>query len=162
MATDPHRTRRPLVALAGELAAFPPFTVLLSDRVVDAAEAMREKAVGDVIVVGDDGRVAGMLTDRDVTVRVVAEQRDPIQTTVGAVCTPDPVTIEALATVDDAERLMREHVVHRLPVVDHDGRPLGLLSLEDLAASGYVEDSELRQVLKTIARAYWRRSAAVP
>jgi CBS domain-containing protein len=57
---------------------------------------------------------------------------------------------------------MREHVVHRLPVVDGEGRPLGLLSLEDLAASGYIGDGELRQVLRTIARAYWRRSAAVP
>jgi hypothetical protein len=57
---------------------------------------------------------------------------------------------------------MRLHLVHRLPVVDDHGRPIGLLSLEDLAASGHIDDHELRDVMKSIARAYQLRSAAVP
>jgi CBS domain-containing protein len=150
------------MALAGEVGAFPAFTIPLDATVVDAAIVMRDKEVGDVVVVDDDGHVAGMLTDRDITVRVVAERRDPERTRVKEVCTPDPVTIDALADVEDAERLMREHLVHRLPVVDREGAPLGLLSLEDLAASGYIQDSELREVMKTIGRAYQLRSAAVP
>lgn len=150
------------MALAGEVAAVPPFTVSLHDSVAAAAAVMRDRGIGDVIVVDDDGLVAGMLTDRDVTVRVVAERGDPERTEVEEVCTLDPVTIDALDGVEEAEQLMRQHVIHRLPVVDDAGRPLGMLSLEDLAASGYVEEHELQDVFKAIARAYRLRSAAVP
>jgi CBS domain-containing protein len=150
------------MAVAGELAASPPFTAHLGDSVTAAAKTMRDKHIGDVIVVDDEGRVAGMLTDRDVAVRVVAQDLHPGRTTVGEVCTPDPVTIDGLAGVEEAEQLMHDHLVHRLPVVDDSRRPLGMLSLEDLAASGYIDDGELRKALKTIARAYWCRSAAVP
>lgn len=150
------------MVVAGEIAAAPAFTVSLHDSVVDAAKVMRDKGIGDVIVVDDHSLVVGMLTDRDVTVRVVADHRDPEQTEVAAVCTRNPVTVEVTAGVEKAEQLMRAHLIHRLPVVDRAGHPLGMLSLEDLAASGYIDDHELREVLKTIARAYWRRSAAIP
>jgi CBS domain-containing protein len=150
------------MALAGEVGAFPAFTTSLDASVVEAARVMRDKEVGDVVVVGDDGRVAGTLTDRDVTVRVVAADLDPEQTRVKEVCTPNPVTVEAIAPVEEAEKLMREHLLHRLPVVDKHGHPIGVLSLEDLAASGYIDDHELRAVMKSIARAYQLRSAAVP
>jgi CBS domain-containing protein len=150
------------MALVGEVGAFPAFTTTLGASVVDAARVMRDKEVGDVVVVGDDKRVVGVLTDRDVTVRVVAAERDPKSTLVKEVCTTNPITVEALAPVQKAEQLMREHLVHRLPVVDKEGRPIGLISLEDLAASGYIDDQELRAVMRSIARAYQLRSAAIP
>jgi CBS domain-containing protein len=150
------------MTLVGELAAAPPFTVRQDAPVLIAAEVMRDKEVGDVMVVDGEGLLTGMLTDRDIAVRVVAARRDPELTKVDEVFTPHPVTIEALAPTEEGERLMREHLVHRLPVVDGEGRPIGLLSLEDLAASGYVDDHELRIVMKSIARAYQLRSASVP
>ena len=150
------------MALVGELAAVAPVTASLHDTVSDAAVLMRDRKVGDVIVVDDEGRIAGMLTDRDVTVRVVAERRNPEATGVGVVCTLDPVTVDSLAGVEEAEQLMREHILHRLPIVDSDRRPVGILSLEDLAVSGYIKDDELRDVLKTIARAYLGRSVGRP
>jgi CBS domain-containing protein len=150
------------MALAGEISAFPAFTVTRDATVVTAAEEMRAKEIGDVIVVDAEKKVVGIVTDRDLAVRVIAEHRDPEVTKVEEVMTPDPVTIDALADVEEAERLMRERLVHRLPVVGRDGEPLGLLSLEDLAASGYVADSELRAVMKSIARAYQLRSRSVP
>jgi CBS domain-containing protein len=130
--------------------------------VVEGAQVMRDKEIGDVIVVDDRNLVTGTLTDRDIAVRVVAERRDAESTTVAEVCTPHPVTVEGMAPVEEAERLMRENLVHRLPVVDEDGHPLGVISLEDLAASGYIDDHDLRVVMKTIARTYQLRSAAVP
>jgi CBS domain-containing protein len=108
-----------------------PRTVNVDDRVLDAARVMRDNDIGDVIVV-EDGQVTGILTDRDIAVRAVAEGRDADSTTVGEICTTGVQAIEPEATVDDALRLMRENDVRRLPVVKN-GRPVGIVSLGDLA-----------------------------
>jgi CBS domain-containing protein len=150
------------MTLAGEVGAFPAFTVVQDATVVRAAEEMRDKEVGDVVVVDAEDTVVGIVTDRDLAVRVIAAHRDPDVTKVDEVMTPSPVTVRALEPVEEAERLMREHLVHRLPVVDAEGRAVGMLSLEDLAASGYIADGDLRAVMKSIARAYQLRSRAVP
>ncbi|MEY2462891.1 MAG: hypothetical protein QOH64_1029 [Acidimicrobiaceae bacterium] len=150
------------MALAGEVGAYPAFTVSRDATVVRAAEEMRDKEIGDVIVVDVEDKVVGVVTDRDLAVRVIAAHRDPEVTKVEEVMTPDPITVAALDPVEEAERLMRQHLVHRLPVVDRDRKPLGVVSLEDLAASGYIADSELRSVMKSIARAYQLRSLAIP
>ena len=150
------------MVLAGEVGAFPAFTVPRDATVVTAAREMRDKEVGDVIVVDAEDKVVGILTDRDLAVRVIAGHRDPAVTKVEEVMTPNPVTVGALDSVERAERVMREHLVHRLPVVDRDGKAVGILSLEDLAASGYIADRDLRAVMKSIARAYQLRSLAVP
>ncbi len=108
-----------------------PRTVNATDTVVQAARVMDEADVGPVIVL-DDGAVCGILTDRDIVVRAVAEGRDPQSTTVGEVCTKDPTS---LAPSDDVERaisIMREQKIRRIPVVE-DGRPVGILSLGDVA-----------------------------
>lgn len=97
-----------------------------------AAAEMREHDIGDVVVV-DDGTVTGVLTDRDVVVRVVAADRDPDAATVGEACTSDVVTVRAHTTVDEAVRTLREAAVRRLPVVDDEGRPVGMISIGDLA-----------------------------
>jgi CBS domain-containing protein len=150
------------MALAGEVGAYPAFTVSRDATVVRAAEEMRDKEIGDVIVVDVEDKVVGVVTDRDLAVRVIAAHRDPEVTKIEEVMTPDPITVAALDPVEEAERLMRQHLVHRLPVVDRDRKPLGVVSLEDLAASGYIADSELRSVMKSIARAYQLRSLAIP
>jgi CBS domain-containing protein len=94
---------------------------------------MEGNDIGVVVVVdGATGRVAGMLTDRDVTIRAVAEGRDPSTTTVGQVYSSEIATLAPTDNVQDAIRLMRERGVRRLPVVQ-DGRPIGVVSLGDIS-----------------------------
>ena len=108
-----------------------PRTVNAGDPVVEAARIMRDSDIGDVVVM-EDGQDSGIVTDRDIVVRGVAEGQDPDSATVSDVCTTGIETIEPEASVDDAVRLMREHDIRRLPVVKN-GRPVGILSLGDLA-----------------------------
>jgi CBS domain-containing protein len=108
-----------------------PRTIDASGTVLDAARLMRDNDIGDVIVVDGD-QVTGIVTDRDIVVRVVAEGRDPGSTPVSEACTSGVEAIEPGASVDDALRLMRENDIRRLPVVE-GGRPVGIVSLGDLA-----------------------------
>jgi CBS domain-containing protein len=96
----------------------------------DAARAMREGDFGSIPVV-DDGQVTGILTDRDIVVRAVAEGLDPAAR-VGDVASRDPVTVEPGEDLDDAMDLMARHRIRRLPVVE-DGRLVGVVSQADVA-----------------------------
>ncbi|MFJ8692962.1 CBS domain-containing protein [Streptomyces roseolilacinus] len=100
---------------------------------VEAAQLMRAQDIGDVLV-ADGDLLVGVVTDRDITVRAVAEGADPLTVNAETVCTPDPVCVGPDDEVATAVRLMRRHAVRRLPVVE-DGRPLGVVSLGDLAIS---------------------------
>ncbi|MER7190779.1 CBS domain-containing protein [Streptomyces flaveolus] len=103
--------------------------------VTRAARLMREENVGDVLVTYDCD-LFGLLTDRDIVLRSVAEGRDPDDTTVGSVCTPPPVvTLAPEDSTEHAVDLMRRHAVRRLPVVEHGGVPVGVVSLGDLAGA---------------------------
>ncbi|GAA5058679.1 CBS domain-containing protein [Thermocatellispora tengchongensis] len=98
---------------------------------VDAAREMRDKGIGDVLVV-EDGRLRGILTDRDIVVRCVAEDKPLRDTKVGEACSEN---VSCLKPDDDADRaveMMRAMAVRRLPVCEDD-RPVGVLSLGDLA-----------------------------
>ncbi|MFJ2768764.1 CBS domain-containing protein [Streptomyces sp. NPDC087300] len=98
---------------------------------VEAAQLMRAQDIGDVLV-ATDGRVLGVLTDRDITLRAVADGADPLTVSAQAICTPNPVVVTPDDAVSAAVGLMRDHAVRRLPVVE-DGRPVGMISLGDLA-----------------------------
>jgi CBS domain-containing protein len=102
-----------------------------SETVTDAARVLTNENVGSVPVVDGD-RLVGMLTDRDIVTRVVAEERDPSSTSVKDVASGKLVTAEANANLDDAMLLMARHQVRRLPVVE-DGRLVGILAQADLA-----------------------------
>ncbi|MEV3857251.1 CBS domain-containing protein [Streptomyces sp. NPDC050095] len=107
---------------------------------VEAAQLMRAQGTADVLVT-DGGQLVGVLTDRDITVRAVADGADPLTVSADAVCTPRPVTVGPDEAVSAAATLMRAHAVRRLPVVQ-DGRALGTVSLGDLGApTGPVHDS---------------------
>ena len=108
-----------------------PRTVESSATVADAARAMRDGDVGSVVVV-ENGAVAGIVTDRDIAVRVVAEGLDPDATRVSEVATMRPVTLTVDQSVDDAIRLVREQDVRRI-IVLQDDRAAGIVSLGDLA-----------------------------
>ena len=108
-----------------------PRTVNADDPIVEAARIMRDGDIGDAIVL-EGGEVGGIVTDRDIVVRGVAEGRDAESTSVSDVYTSGIEAIEPGASVDDALRKMREADIRRLPVVD-GGRPVGIISLGDLA-----------------------------
>ena len=108
-----------------------PRTVELGDTLTEAARVLAEADIGSVLVV-DEGKVVGILSDRDIVVRAIADGRDPGTTNVGDVCSSDVATLTPDQSVDDAVRLMREHDIRRIPVVQ-DGRPAGIVTLGDLA-----------------------------
>ncbi|MGC4893033.1 CBS domain-containing protein [Micromonospora sp. DT31] len=102
-----------------------------NDTLIAAAQEMRDSAIGDVVVTdGDD--VVGIVTDRDITVRGVAENMDPTVTRLNEITTRDVVTVSQYDDVVAAADLMRTYAVRRLPVID-DGRLVGLISMGDLA-----------------------------
>jgi CBS domain-containing protein len=123
-----------------------PRTVEIGDTIVDAAREMRDGDIGNVVVT-DGGRVAGIVTDRDIVVRAIAEGRDSQSTTVGDVCTSAPRTLEAGDSVEAAAQAMAEDSIRRLPVV-RDGELVGVLSLGDLA-----QDRDAGQPLADISAA---------
>jgi CBS domain-containing protein len=114
-----------------EIMTHDPRTVDADASVVDAAREMRDGDVGDVIVTRN-GQVSGIVTDRDIVIRAVAEGRAPESTPVGEIATEDVRALEPSQSIDEAVQAMREHDIRRLPVVD-GGRPVGILSLGDLA-----------------------------
>ncbi|UCM91226.1 CBS domain-containing protein [Streptomyces marincola] len=115
-----------------ELMTREPATVRGGDTVADAARLMKEHDSGNVAVVEDGGRVVGIVTDRDLAVRVLAEGR-AADTPVQEVSSREELaTVAPSATLAEAAEAMRGKAVRRLPVVD-DGKLLGVLSLGDLA-----------------------------
>ena len=112
-----------------------PKTVEPSAPIVEAARLMRDEDTGIVPIVEGD-RLIGTITDRDITIRVVAEAKDPQSTSVGDVASKDLVTIDPQQDLDEALRLMAQHQVRRLPVVEEDGRLVGILSQADVATTG--------------------------
>jgi CBS domain-containing protein len=119
-----------------------PIGVYYSQTIGEAARVMRDTQVGAVLVV-NDGALSGVVTDRDLVIRGLAEGEGP-DSPVGPLCSGDLVGVAADADVDQAEQLMREHAVRRLPVID-DGQVVGIVSIGDLAVSGD-EDSPLAAV----------------
>ena len=109
-----------------------PFVVSTETRVAEAARMMRQADVGSLIVL-EEGAVCGIVTDRDITIRAVAEERDGRTAAVGEVCSREPLTLSLGDSVERAIEVMRTNSVRRLPVLDEQGRPAGIVSLGDLA-----------------------------
>jgi CBS domain-containing protein len=126
-----------------------PRTIDAEQPVAYAAKMMRDEDVGLAPIVQGDTLV-GTLTDRDIAIRVVAEGRDPESTTVREVASTDLVTIDPEQSLDEALRLMAQHQVRRLPVVEEDGRLVGVLAQADVARHG--EDRETGQVVEQISK----------
>jgi CBS domain-containing protein len=102
-----------------------------SDSIVAAARTMRDGNVGDVVVL-EKGQIQGILTDRDIVIRALAEGRDPARTTVGEICSRELTVLSPTDSIGDAAKVMRDKAIRRLPVVE-GGRPVGIVSLGDLA-----------------------------
>ena len=102
-----------------------------STTVVDAAKVMAQEDVGPVPIV-DGGRVVGIVTDRDLVVRVLAEGRDPNSTTIGEIASADLVTVQPDSDLNEALNLMAQNQVRRLPVVEGD-QLVGIVAQADVA-----------------------------
>ena len=108
-----------------------PSGTTLDESVASAAKVMRDEGTGSVLVL-DDGKLRGIVTDRDILLRAVAEDRDPRTTPVGDICTEDLAVLSPDDDVTEATRIIHENAVSRVPVVE-DGHLVGVLSLADLA-----------------------------
>ncbi len=121
-----------------------------SESVLEAAKKMSSLGVGALPICGDDDRLKGMLTDRDIVIKVLAEGRDPGSTTAGELGEGKPVTVGADDSVSEALRTMKDHAVRRLPVID--GHELvGILSQGDLAKS--IDEEQVGELVEAISAA---------
>lgn len=100
--------------------------------IMDAAKLMRDEGIGDVVVIKDDGQMCGLVTDRDIVVRALAEGKDASSTRLDEICTRDVVTVTPDTDAREAVRIMSDRAIRRLPVVEGD-QPVGFVSIGDLA-----------------------------
>jgi len=105
-----------------------------NETIAEASRKMKQLDVGALPICGEDDRLKGMLTDRDIVVKVLAEGRQPEQTRAGELGQGKPVTIGADDSAEEALRTMAEHKVRRLPVIDGH-KLIGIVSQGDIAAA---------------------------
>jgi CBS domain-containing protein len=121
-----------------------------NDTVLDAAKRLAELDVGAMPICGEDNRLKGMLTDRDIVVKVLARGKDPGSTKAGELGEGKPVTIGADDSVEEALHTMADHKVRRLPVIDgHD--LIGMVSQADLAKN--VDEEKVGDLVEAISAA---------
>ncbi len=108
-----------------------PICMAPGESVFAAAKAMKQYGIGTVLVL-TDGKLSGLVTDRDITVRVLAENRDPLTTRIGDICSSELAVLGPDDDLEQATRLVRERAVRRIPVLA-DGIPVGVVSIGDLA-----------------------------
>ena len=132
-----------------ELMTVRPRTVKVGDSIVEAAKLMKgeESAMAPIV---DGDRLVGVLTDHDIAVRVVAEGRDPRTTKVEDIASTNLVTIDPQQDLDDALRVMARNHVRRLPVVEEDGKLIGIVMQADVAR--HVDSNRVAKVIEEIAQ----------
>jgi CBS domain-containing protein len=126
-----------------------PCSIDAEKSVAYAAKMMREEDVGLAPIVEGD-KLIGMLTDRDIAIRVVAEGRNPEQVKVADVASKQVVTIDPQQDLDEALRIMAKHQVRRLPVVEEDGKLVGVVAQADIAREG--DDMQTGKLVEEISK----------
>jgi len=131
-----------------------PVCSLPTDPVSQAARVMRREDVGAVPVISDEQSrtLIGIVTDRDLAIKVVAESRDPNQTAVGDVMTATIVACRANDDLSSAIKAMEEHQIRRIPVLDGDSRIIGIISLADMAIRVH-EPEKTAEMVEEISQA---------
>jgi CBS domain-containing protein len=117
--------------------------------VIEAARLMRDEDTGIVPIVEGD-KLVGTVTDRDIAIRIVAEGKSPESTTVGEIASRELVTIDPQQELDEALRLMARHQVRRLPVVEEDGRLVGIVAQADIARNA--SDAQTGDLVEDISK----------
>ena len=119
-----------------------------NETVLDAAKRLKELNVGSMPICGEDDRLKGMVTDRDIVVKVLAEGRDPAATRAGWLGEGKPVTIGADDSVEEAMKTMAEHQVRRLPVIDGH-KLVGIVAQADLARK--TDEEQVGELVESIS-----------
>ena len=122
-----------------------PRSIGASASVVEAARLMRDEHIGSLPIT-DDEELVGMITDRDITTRVVAEAADPKVTSVGDVVSRDLISVEPDEDLEEAVQLMASHQVRRLPVVEN-GRLVGIVAQADIALKDNDKTAQLVEAI---------------
>jgi CBS domain-containing protein len=141
--------------MIGDICSKPAVTTTPTASVRDAARIMRQKKVGAIVVVSGN-RPAGILTDRDIATTVVADGRDPETVTVGDIMYRNLTVIPAEKGIMDAAKTFAAKGVRRLPVVDHKGKVIGILALDDLLM---LLGSEMGHVASALQRGLGRAAS---
>lgn len=128
----------------------PVVTVSPRSNIVDACHVMAQDNIG-CIVAQEDGKLCGMLTDRDIALKVAGQRKDSYQTKVGEVMTPDPVCISVNKNLHDLTTLMHAHHVRRVPIIDGADKVLGIVTLDDLIA---MLGNEMFEIGMTVSETY--------
>jgi CBS domain-containing protein len=123
-----------------ELMTKNPRSLESGSSVIEAARLMRDEDVGIVPIVEGE-KLIGTVTDRDIATRVVAEGKSPDSTSVGEIASRELVTIDPQQDLDEALRLMARHQVRRLPVVEEDGKLVGIVAQADIARNASDEQT---------------------
>lgn len=118
-----------------------------TESIYEASQLMRRFSVGNVLVI-ENKHPVGILTDRDIIIRVVAQEKDPRKTLIGDVMSGPIITIKESAGLGDAIRLMRSRGIRRLPVIDEDGELAGIVTIDDLIELLAEEMSALAALIK--------------
>ena len=126
-----------------------PCSIDADQTVAHAAKMMRDEDVGLAPIVEGD-KLIGTVTDRDIAIRVVAEGKDPQQTTVREIASTNIVTIDPQQDLDEALRLMAQHHVRRLPVVEEGGRLVGIVAQADVAREA--DDTRTGELVEEISK----------
>ncbi|QDT28561.1 Hypoxic response protein 1 [Gimesia panareensis] len=119
-----------------------------NESVQVAAERMNSRNVGTLIVLDEESHPIGMITDRDLALRVVGKGRDAIETTVESVMTRFPFNVNEETSIEDALTKMRSGGFRRLPVVDQDGKLAGVLTLDDILELLCEEFTEIGKIIR--------------
>ena len=121
-----------------------------NETALDAAKKLAQHDIGSMPICGEDDRLKGMLTDRDIVVEALAQGKDPSTTKAGELGDGKPVTIGADDSIDEALRTMIEHKVRRLPVID-DKRLVGIISQADVATN--LDEERVGDLVEAISAA---------
>jgi CBS domain-containing protein len=125
-----------------------PRTIEPSTPIFEAARIMRDDNIGSLPIT-EGNQLWGTITDRDITIRAIAEGRDPTGTTVQEIASRDLVTVDPQQNLDEALRLMAQHQVRRLPVVEEDGKLVGIVAQADVAQVG--DDARTGETVQQIS-----------
>lgn len=146
-----------------DLMSHPAITCHVNDDLNTPAKLMWDHDCGVIAVVRDDGKLAGMVTDRDICMAAYTQGRSLGQILVNSVMAKHVISARPDQELGEVERLMEEHQVHRIPVVDEGSRPVGVLSLTDLALESMEPDTRMKdgpsKVARTLAAVSRRRVA---
>jgi CBS domain-containing protein len=135
-----------------DLMSQPVVTCHVTDSLNTAARLMWDRDCGAVAVVSDDGTLVGMLTDRDICMAAYTQGRLLVEIPVNTAMAKQVFSAQPDQKLGEVEQLMADNKVHRIPVVDGDGKPIGLLSLNDLAIESVQPETQMKNGPSKIAR----------